>query len=220
MVLGLIDAIWSVLGIYIIIAMYLVAVLVIWTVIFVQKKRPETVMVWVLACLAFPLVFVLLFYAYLGRDYRKKKMFRDKVEADRDVAEALLKLKEGYYSLDPSKSELGPNESLARMLYESNRTFLTNDNEVEYYNDGRFIFEDMLAEIKAAKRFVHMEFYMIRNDALAKDFRAALVQKAKEGVEVKVLMDAAGCHRLPRGFFKELKDAGGKTASSSLRSYP
>jgi cardiolipin synthase len=212
MALGLIDALWSVFGIYIIIAMYLLSILVIWTVIFVQKKRPETVLVWVLACLAFPLIFVLLFYAYLGRDYRKKKMFRDKTEVDREVAEALLKLKDGYYSLDPSKSDLGPNESLARMLYESNRTFLTKDNEVEYYNEGRRIFEDMLEEIKAAKKFVHMEFYMIRNDALAKGFRAALVQKAKEGVEIKVLMDAAGCHGLPRGFFKELTDAGGKTA--------
>ena len=41
------------------------------------------------------------------------------------------------------------------MLYASNRTFLTKDNEVEYYNEGRLIFEDMLAEIKAAKKFVH-----------------------------------------------------------------
>jgi cardiolipin synthase len=212
MALGLIDAIWSVLGIYVTIILYLLSIVVIWTVIFVQKKRPEAVLVWVLACLAFPLIFVLLFYAYLGRDYRKKKMFRGKTEADRELAEALLKLREGYFSLDPSKSGIGSNESLARMLFESNRTFLTNDNEVDYYNEGSRIFPDMLDEIKAAKKFVHMEFYMIRNDAVAKDFREALVQKAKEGVEIKVLMDAAGCHKLPRGFFKELTKAGGRTA--------
>ena len=44
---------------------------------------------------------------------------------------------------------------------------------------------------------------MITNDAAAQDFRAALVQKGEGGLEVKVLMDAAGCHRLPRQFFKE-----------------
>ncbi len=212
MPLALIDALWSVLGVYITIVLYLLAVLVIWTVIFVQKKRPETILVWVLACLSFPLVFVLLFYAYLGRDYRRKKMFRNKTEADREVASALLKVRDGYFALDPSKSGLGTSESLARMLFESNRTFLTNDNEVEYYNEGSSIFRDMIEEINAAKRFVHLEFYLIRNDAVAKDLREALVRKAKEGVEVKLLMDAAGCHKLPRGFFNELKDAGGKTA--------
>ena len=125
-------------------------------------------------------------------------MFRDKAEVDREVAEALLKLKEGYYSLDPSKSGLGPNESLARMLYESNRTFLTNDNEVEYYNEGRRIFKDMLEEIKAAKRFVHMEFYMIRNDPVAKEFARPWCRRPRRVWRSSSCMDAAGCHKLPR----------------------
>jgi cardiolipin synthase len=212
MVLGLIDAVWSVLGVYITIILYLLSILVILTIIFVQKKRPEVVLVWVIACLAFPLVFVLLFYVFLGRDFRRKKMFHNKAEVDRGVADALYKLKGSLFVSDLSKTGLGSNESLARMLFDSNRSFLTSDNEVEYYNEGDHIFKAMLEEIKEAKRFVHMEFYMIRNDAVAKEFREALTQKAREGVEVKLLMDAAGCHRLPRNFFKELKDAGGKTA--------
>ena len=59
------------------------------------------------------------------------------------------------------------------------------------------IFEGMLKEIKGARRFVHMECYMIRNDPVAKEFRQALVQKAREGVEVKLLMDAQGCRGFP-----------------------
>ncbi len=212
MALGLIDALWSVLGIYITTILYIFSILVIFTVIFVQKKRPLAVLVWVLACLSFPLVFVLLFYVFLGRDYSRKKMFGSKAEMDREVAIALLKTKESIFVSDLSKPGLGPNESLARMLFASNRSYLTSDNEVEYYNEGSQIFKAMLEEIKAAKRFVHMEFYMIRNDAIAKEFRQALVQKAKEGVEVKLLMDASGCHKLPRNFFKELTDAGGRTA--------
>jgi cardiolipin synthase len=210
--LGLIDAVWSVLGVYITIIMYVFSVLVILTIIFVQKKRPETVLVWVISCLAFPLIFVLLFYVFLGRDYRRKKMFGNKAEMDQEVANALFKTKRGLFASDLSKTGLGPYESLSRLLFDSNRSFLTNDNEVEYYNEGDQIFKAMLEEIKSAKRFVHMEFYMIRNDAIAKEFKEALTQKAKEGLEVKLLMDAAGCHRLPRNFFKELTDAGGRTA--------
>jgi cardiolipin synthase len=212
MVLGLIDAVWSVLGIYVTIIMYLFSILVILTIIFIQKKRPETVLVWVIACLAFPLIFVLLFYVFLGRDYKRKKMFSNKTEMDREVAKALFKTKGSLFASDLSKPGLGSNESLARMLFESNHSYLTSDNEVEYFNEGDQIFKAMLEEIKGAKRFIHMEFYMIRNDAIAKEFRQALVQKATEGVEVKLVMDASGCHRLPRNFFKELKEAGGKTA--------
>ena len=212
MALGLIDAFWSIFGLYITIVLYLFSIDVILTIIFVQKKRPETVMVWVIACLAFPLIFVLLFYVFLGRDYKRKKMFGNKAEMDREVGKALFKTKGTLFASDLSKPGLGQNESLARMLFESGRSYLTNDNEVEYFNEGDQIFKAILEEIKGAKRFIHMEYYMIRNDAIAKEFRQALVQKAREGVEVKLVMDASGCHRLPRGFFKELTDAGGKTA--------
>jgi len=209
MALGL-DPIWGVLYGYISIVLFFLTILVIFTVIFVQKKRPEAVLVWVLACFAFPLVFVLLFYVFLGRDYRRKKMFRNRAEVDREISDALFKLKESLFASDFSKPGLGINEPLARMLFNSDHSFLTTDNEVEYYNEGDRIFKSMLEEIKGAKRFVHMECYMIRNDPLAKEFRQALVQKAKEGVEVKLLLDAAGCHKLPRNFFKELTDAGGR----------
>jgi cardiolipin synthase len=218
-----IHEIWAMIDIYVATILTFFAILVIFVVIFVQKKRPEAVLVWILAVLLavffwilaafiYPLILFLLFYIYLGRDYRRKKMFRNKAEADRGVSNALGKSMSGLFVSDLSKPGLGPNESLARMLFNSNSSFLTSDNEVKYYNEGAHIFEDMLEEIKAAKRFVHMECYMIRNDSLAKEFSKVLTQKASEGVEVKLVMDAQGCHKLPKNFFKELKKANGKTA--------
>jgi ABC-type transport system involved in multi-copper enzyme maturation permease subunit len=127
MALGLIDAFWSIFGLYITIVLYLFSIDVILTIIFVQKKRPETVMVWVIACLAFPLIFVLLFYVFLGRDYKRKKMFGNKAEMDREVGKALFKTKGTLFASDLSKPGLGQNESLARMLFESGRSYLTND---------------------------------------------------------------------------------------------
>ncbi len=212
MALGLIDLFWSTFGLYITVILYLFTIDVVLTIVFIQKKPPEAVLVWVIACLAFPLAFVLLFYIFLGRDYKRKKMFGNKAEMDREVGRALFKTKGTLFESDYSKPGLGQNESLARMLFDSGHSYLTSDNEVEYYNEGDQIFKAMLEEIKGAKRFIHMEYYMIRNDAIAKEFRQALAQKAREGVEVKLVMDASGCHKLPRGFFKELTDAGGKTA--------
>jgi cardiolipin synthase A/B len=204
--------IWSVWYGYLTIVFSFLAILVIFTIIFVQKKRPLAVLVWALAFIAFPIFFVLLFYVFLGRDYRRKKMFRNRAEVDQEVSDSLFKIKESLFMADFSKPGLGSNANLARMLFNSDHAFLTIDNEVEYYNEGEHIFKSMLEEIKGAKRFVHMECYMIRNDPVAKEFRKALVQKAREGVEVKLLMDAQGCSGLPRKFFKELTDTGGRTA--------
>jgi cardiolipin synthase len=217
------DEIWSVLDVYVTTLLLILSVMVIYTVIFIQKKQPEAVLVWFLAVslavlvwfLAvqiLPLVFILLFYVYLGRDLRRRKMFHNKTEVDRSVSMALGKTKGSLFVSDPSKHGLGPNESLARMLFKSNVSVLTGDNEVEYYNEGDRIFKDMIEEIKGAKRFVHLEFYLIREDSLAKEFADVLAQKAREGLEIKILMDAAGCHKLPRNFFREMENAGGRTA--------
>ncbi len=217
------NEVWAAIDIYVASIMAILAILVILVVIFVQKKRPEAVLVWILAVLLaatfwilsafiYPLILFLLFYIYLGRDHRRKKMFRNKMQVDRDVSVALGKSMAGLFVSDLTKPGLGSNESLARLLFNSNSSFLTSDNEVKYYNEGARIFEDMLSEIRAAKRFVHMECYMIRKDNLGKEFAQLLAQKAGEGVEVKLLMDAQGCHKLPRKFFKELKKANGRTA--------
>ncbi|MEM0449157.1 MAG: cardiolipin synthase [Methanomassiliicoccales archaeon] len=188
------------------------AIAVLITIVFVQKKRPESVLLWLLAFIVLPLVFVLIFYILLGRDHRNRRRFREKAQMDREVELALASLKGDWFAVDLSKKGLGENESLARLLYNSNRSSLTTDNEVKYYNEGGPLFEDMLRSIQEAKRFVHMEFYIIRKDELSKRFAEALEAKAREGVEVKLLMDAVGCHKLPRHYFQGLREAGGRTA--------
>ena len=59
------------------------AIIVIITIVFVQKKRPESVLLWMMAFLVLPVVFVLIFYLFLGRDYSHRKLFRNKASVDR-----------------------------------------------------------------------------------------------------------------------------------------
>ncbi len=90
------NEIWAAIDIYVASIMAILAILVIFVVVFVQKKRPEAVLVWILAVLLaatfwilsafiYPLILFLLFYIYLGRDHRRKKMFRNKIQVDRAV---------------------------------------------------------------------------------------------------------------------------------------
>ncbi len=187
-------------------------VIVILTIVFVQKKRPESVLVWVMAFLVLPVIVALFFYLLLGRDYYRKRIFRQKASVDRETLKALQTLYREHPSYANSLTELDErNRSLAKMLLNSEASVLTTDNEVTYYNEGGVLFQDMLEAIRGAKRFIHMEFYIIRNDDLAKEFEEALTAKRREGLEVKVLMDAYGSRKLPRHFFRDLLAAGGRT---------
>ncbi len=81
-------------------------------------------------------------------------------------------------------------------------------NEVTLHFDGPSTFGSWIDSIDAAKRFVYFENYLVRNDEVGREFREALVRKAREGVAVHVVYDWFGCWATPPGFWKPLRKAG------------
>jgi len=186
------------------------AIIVIITIIFIQRKRPESVLLWMMAFLVLPLIFVLVFYLFLGRDYSRRKMFRNKAMVDNKVAMALEKLQGLHFISELDKVKDPEVRSTIKMLLLSQRSYLTWDNEVRYINDGDEFFRSMFEEIGKAKRFIHFEMYIVRKDEIGTRLAQELARKAKEGVEVRLLLDAVGSRKTNRKFFKELIQAGGK----------
>lgn len=66
----------------------------------------------------------------------------------------------------------------------------------------------MIAALKEAKHHIHLEYYIVRNDQIGKQIQEVLIEKAKQGVEVRFLYDAVGCWALPRLYFDQMKEAG------------
>jgi len=77
---------------------------------------------------------------------------------------------------------------------------------------GREAFPSMLAAIRSARRAIYFEMYIVRDDPVGREFRDALVERARAGVEVRMLYDAVGSLGLADSFFEPLRAAGGKTA--------
>ena len=67
-------------------------------------------------------------------------------------------------------------------------------NRVTLMQDGPAVFEVMLRLIADARDWVHFENYIIRDDATGQRFAAALAERAKAGVRVRVLYDWLGSH--------------------------
>src|ERR687897_3551765 len=85
---------------------------------------------------------------------------------------------------------------------------LREGNRLELLKDGPSTYDDWLAAIARARRWVHLDNYIFQDDTTGKRFAEALAAKAAEGVRVRVLHDWFGCMDVPRSFWQELRKAG------------
>jgi cardiolipin synthase len=89
---------------------------------------------------------------------------------------------------------------------------LTFGNQIAFYHEGRPAFDAMLQAIRAARHHIHMETFIFQPDHTGKEFLDALTQKAREGVQVRLLYDAMGSIRFHRKMLMSLLASGGKSS--------
>ena len=85
---------------------------------------------------------------------------------------------------------------------------LVHGNAARLLIDGPRAYPAMLELIAAAERCIHFENYIFRGDDVGRRFADALIERARAGVEVRVLYDWFGSIRTPRSFWNRLRDAG------------
>ena len=68
----------------------------------------------------------------------------------------------------------------------------SHNNSVALLTDGQQKFDDMFKSIRQARESVHLEYFNFRNDSIARMLFELLVEKARQGVEVRALFDAFG----------------------------
>jgi cardiolipin synthase len=85
---------------------------------------------------------------------------------------------------------------------------LRDGNRIALLKNGPDTYDDWLAAIARAQRWVHLDNYIIANDEIGNRFAEALSAKAKEGVRVRVLHDWFGCMNVPRSFWRSMREAG------------
>ncbi len=81
-------------------------------------------------------------------------------------------------------------------------------NAITLQFEGPAAFDSWIEAIGQAERFVHFENYILRDDAVGRRFRDALVERARAGVEVRVLHDWLGCWATPRRYWRPFREAG------------
>jgi cardiolipin synthase len=197
----------SILDIFIILDIVLVLVI-----IFDQRRNPVSTVRWTLVLLILPGIGFFL-YLFLGQDWTKRRLFSMKARDDHRIADIVISQKKELERIG-REHQGQPCErflSIAKMLLESNRAIITNDNALTIFTDGAAKFTSLFDAIRAAKHHIHLEYYIIRSDPLARELIRILSEKAREGVEVRLLADAHGM-KMKKKELKEFSQAGGKHA--------
>jgi cardiolipin synthase len=116
---------------------------------------------------------------------------------------------------EPGHEELGvPDYAAARgarldgILGRVSDAPLRDGNRLALLKNGPDTYDDWLAAIARARRWIHLDNYIIANDEIGNKFAEALSAKASEGVRVRVLHDWFGCMNVPRAFWRGMREAG------------
>ncbi len=86
----------------------------------------------------------------------------------------------------------------------------TDDNRLDLFDNGRDGLAVMLSEIRGAQSSVHLETYILRADVTGRRFLSALEERARLGVQVRLIYDAVGSHSLDPRALVPLLQAGGQ----------
>src|SRR5690606_35626269 len=85
---------------------------------------------------------------------------------------------------------------------------LYSGNGIKILMNGEEKFPEVINALKAAKHHIHIEYYIYENDHIGNLLKDILIEKAKEGVEVRFIYDDFGSRSIRRKFVRELKAAG------------
>jgi cardiolipin synthase len=167
--------------------------------IVLQKREPAATLSWVLSLAALPLLGFVIYY-FLGPQRIRRQTLK------RSRARAALK------DCLPSLDEHDDNADLARLAAATTGFSPTLSSEIRLLVGGDATFDALLEAIGAAQHHVHLEVYIFEPDATGRAVRDALVQRARDGVRVRLLLDAVGSSRLSNRFLAPLYAAGVEVA--------
>lgn len=169
------------------------------------KSYPAYKLAWIMPIVVFP-IFGGLFYLILGGNKSSKRSKR--------------KLQEIWVQM---RHSLGQNPGILEQLEQESRNAANQSKYIEKYSacpvytnttteylkSGERMFECLLEELKKAERYIFLEYYIINEGIMWDAILGILKEKAKQGVDVRLIYDDVGCLlTLPYGYEKSLESMG------------
>lgn len=168
-------------------------------VIFFERRRPVFTLFWI-TILLLTSYFGFIMYLFFGLRFKRRITLEKYYLKNRREIPRNLKPKE--------KRELEKWENLSKYLDSVLLGEMTHNNEFVFFKKNEEYFESIKTSIKFAKKSIYMEYFIFDDDIVGAPIYDLLEKKAKEGLEVRVIVDGAGTRGVKRKRVKSLKEAG------------
>ncbi|MHB8126879.1 MAG: cardiolipin synthase [Desulfitobacteriaceae bacterium] len=174
--------------------------------VILENRHPDKVKTWssVLAILPILGIIIYLIFGYRLEQslFRHKQLNKNKVK--QKVRKQQNRLEEGYVVMG---EDMDRNKKLVRLSLENSLAPLSINNQVRVLTNGTDKFRALFEAIKNAKKYIHLEYYIFKDDKIGREVRDLLISKALEGLEIKIIVDGIGSHSLSKEFIRPLKNA-------------
>ena len=166
-----------------------------------ENRNPIRSLAWVIALLALPGIGII-FYLFFGRSLKGHHMIsrhnKRRLLHNANIRSARLD------SLPLGSS----GRLLVKLAYSLTKAPLTINNEIEIFTDGKEKFQSLINDLKNARSSIYLQYYIFCDDKLGNTIADILIDKAQEGVTVKVIYDHVGSFSSKTSFFRRMQQNG------------
>lgn len=180
---------------------YALTIISVVIVVISENKNPIKTLSWVMILIFLPFL-GLIWYLTFGQDFTKMQVISKRMyeKLKRRPLDEIGTQEEFLYPENHS--------NLIRLLKNIDNTPLLGGNSIKIYTTAKEKFEDLISDIKNADHHIHVEYYVFADDDIGHTIKDVLIDKALEGVEVRVIYDGFGSRKTKKSFFEEMRKAG------------
>ena len=166
-----------------------------------ENRNPIRALAWVIALLSLPVI-GLVFYLFFGRSLKGRHMMsrRNKRRLLNDCAPQ---------KIDMDRLELAPDARvLVRLAHNLSHAPMMLNNRIEIFTEGAAKFAALEKDLRRASHSILLQYYIFSDDNIGKKISDILIEKARQGVSVKVIYDHVGSFSASNSFFRRMQEAG------------
>jgi cardiolipin synthase len=161
--------------------------------ILLDNKNPAKSIAYIMLLALVPVLGLIVYY-FFGRDYRKQRLFNLKGAVDLPVIESFWKDNQLEFErrFERTEKKFGDLIAPARLIFNQHQGVISEGNDIKLLLNGEAKFPELLRSLKQAQHHIHMEYYIFSYDDVGKKVIDILIDKAKQGVEVRIIIDDFG----------------------------
>lgn len=196
---------WPVLAFVLGVAYYIVS----YVVLILDEREPAEQFAWLFVVWAFPLLGLTLYFIF-GRDWRKRG---DKYRA-LFVKELLPAMQQFYKAHERATTRFvggladAPQGKVVNTIETLNMAKPLPVSDIKLFSNGEGFFASMCEDMANAQRFIHHQYFIWERDELTRKMTDIMLDRLKNGVEVRIVYDWMGSLPFKKDEMKELKAAG------------